>query len=214
MALQIDISTARNAEFREVFRNRYVAGFSLGACASMVAGLIFGLVFSAVLLYLTAYFVVVVLSVIFGLDLFGIESKPAGEATSTGSVIGFIVAVLGCLGFFAYLGPHSLIRFKRRLASRLYVMSGRPLSCVEGKPVFEPDSESGYLGIEIGAFYFNFEDCWLDVEDEDLDKLRRAGGAMRIWYIPTRMREWIDPATGKLVKYNGILVRAEWRPSS
>jgi len=55
-------------------------------------------------------------------------------------------------------------------------------------PSFEPDSEIGYTGIQVEEVYFEFDDCWLDVKYTALEKLEWAGGAMRLWYIPTDMR--------------------------
>jgi len=40
------------------------------------------------------------------------------------------------------------------------------------------------------------------MEDGALEKLERAGGLIRVWYIPTEMRSWNHPRTGKVVKYN------------
>ncbi|HKZ79297.1 MAG TPA: hypothetical protein VJ124_13430 [Pyrinomonadaceae bacterium] len=67
-------------------------------------------------------------------------------------IIESVLATIVGVALFAYLGPHSLIRLKRRLSSRLYVLMGRPLASVEGHPTLEPSSESGYSGIQVGAF--------------------------------------------------------------
>jgi hypothetical protein len=101
---------------------------------------------------------------------------------------------------------------KRRLFARLYVLSGRELHCVEGAPTYDEASERGYVGVEVGQFYFSFDDCWLNVDDPDIARLQTAGGKLRVWYIPAGLRSWTNPHTGKIVRYDGILVRAEWRP--
>lgn len=212
MAFQSNISAPRDSEFREVFHNCYVTGFSISALLSMGFCLIFGVIFSAVLLFFICYIALALLYIVFGLNPLNIKDEIPIERPSIGSIIEGIIAFLVWLAFFAYLGPHSLIRFKRRLSSRLYVLAGRPLASVEGKPTFEPDSECGFNGIEIREFYFDFEDCQLNIDYKDLEKLQRAGGVMRAWYIPSGMREWNNPNTGKTVKYNCLLVYAEWRP--
>jgi len=210
-----DLSTQRQPEFREVFHNLYVTGFSPLVLLGAIFQVMIGLAFSAALLF---YLVLVALGLvysIFGLDLYpplDVKSMPNDLPTSIWGIIEGIIATIVGGAFFAYLGPHNLIRVKRRLLARLYVMAGRPLASVEGKPIFDPSSESGYIGIEIREFYFDWTDCTLNVKDGDLEKLERAGGVMRIWYLPREMRSWVNPRTGRLVKYNCILVRAEWRP--
>ena len=217
MALQSDSSAQREEEFREVFRNVYLTGFSMRVLLVTIFQVIIGLVLSAVLLCFVVFYALVLLFVIFGFDLYpplDIKSMIKDLPTSTGGIIEGILGTLVGLALFAYLGPHTLIRFKRRLAARLYVLAGRPLASVEGHPTFEPSSESGYNGIEIGEFYFDFEDCLLDVKGGDLEEWERAGGVMRMWYIPREMRSGKNPRTGRLVKYNCIPVRAEWRPAA
>lgn len=204
-------------EFREVFRNLYVTGFSIRVLLGTIVRLIVGLVFSGAILAYLVLLSLVLLYAIFGLDLYpplDVKSMKAELPTSISGIIEGIIGTFVGLGLFAYLGPHTLIRFKRRLAARLYVMAGRPLASVEGKPIFDPSSESGYNGIEIGEFYFDWTDCYLSMKDGCLEDLEQAGGRMRIWYIPTEMRSWNNPRTDKMVKYNCILVRAEWRPPS
>jgi hypothetical protein len=208
-------STQPNAEFREVFCNGYVTGFSVRAFVWTAFNVIFGLIFSIVLLLFVGFFVLQTLYVIFGLDLYpalDIRSTIPNEHPSIWAIIGgilvFIVGIL-VLGTFAL---HNLYVVKRRLFDRLYLLAGRPLASVEGKPNFEPDSESGYTGVEVGELYFKFDDCWLVLEVADIEELDRASGSMRIWYIPAGMRSWTNSRTGKLIKYNCTLVRAEWRP--
>ena len=179
----------------------------------MVCNLVVGIVFSAVFLFYVGYYALMLLYLSLGIDLCDFKSDATVEWPSLGEIIGGIIVFIVWLCAFAYLGPHSLIRFKRRLSSRLHVLSGRPLASVEGKATLDPSSESGYIGIEIGEFYFNFDDCWLNVDHDDLGKLERAGGWMRIWYIPTATQAWNNPNTGKLMKYDSMLVRAEWRPA-
>ena len=155
------------------------------------------------------------LYVIFGINLYpplDIKSMIKDLPSSTRGMIEGIIATLLGLGLFAYIGPHNLIRFKRRLSARLYILSGRPLASVEGKQTFDPDSECGYNGIEVGEYYFDLNtDFWLD-RDIDLGKLDNASGEMCIWYIPTGLRDYKNSRTGKVVKHNCVLVRAEWRP--
>jgi hypothetical protein len=169
------------------------------------------LVFSGVLLLIAAYCALRALYMVAGIDLFDFRSEPAGETPSLSGFLGGLVAFVVWLCFFAYLGPHSLIRFTRRMYCRLYVLTGRPLASVEGRPRFDPSSESGYIGLEIGDFYFKFDDCWLDADDEALAKLDRPDGTLRVWYVPTRPRTWTKPATGKPVNHDSTLVRADWR---
>lgn len=207
----MDLSTTDHREFREVFHNCYATGFSVGALLSLIFGLVVGLVFSGVLLLGVGYYALALISYVFGSDVWGFKGELPAGPPSLGSLCGGCISILIWVCFFAYLGPHSLIRLKRRLAARWHVLTGRPLAAVEGGAILDPSSESGYVGLEIREFYFNFEDCWLNVEDEDLAELEQARGAMRIWYIPGT-REWTNPATGKLVKYDSLLVRAEWRP--
>lgn len=214
---QPDLSTQRQPEFREVFCNLYVTGFSMRVLLGTIVQAIIGLVFSAVLLVYFGFIALMLLYVILGLDLYpplDVKSMIADVPTSIGGLIEGIIGTIVGLALFAYFGPHNLIRVKRRFSARLYVLAGRPLALVEGPPTFDPSSESGYNGIEIGEFYFDWTDCMLDVKDGDLEKLERADGLMRIWYIPREMRAWNNPRTGKLVKYNCILVWAEWRPRS
>jgi hypothetical protein len=47
MASRYDIITKNQAEFREVFRNLYMKGFSIGAVLWTAGNLVFGLIFSA-----------------------------------------------------------------------------------------------------------------------------------------------------------------------
>lgn len=211
-----DSATQRQPEFREVFRNLYVMGFSIKVLLWTIVQMIIGLVFSAALLWEVACVALVLLYAICGLDLFPqlditsiVKDLPP---LSTGSIIGGIIATIVGLSLFACFGPYNLIRVKRRLSARLHVMAGRPLASVEGQPTFDPSSESGYNGVEIGEFYFDWTDCWLGLKDGDLEELERAGGLMRVWYIPREMRTWTSSRTGKAVNYNCILVRAEWRP--
>jgi hypothetical protein len=51
---------------------------------------------------------------------------------------------------------------------------------VEGQPIFDTYTDGGYKRLEIPDSYFNFDDCWLDADDESLEKLQQAGGAMRV----------------------------------
>lgn len=199
--------------YREVFRNKYVTGFSVGAWLRMLWGLVVGVVFSGVLLLIAVYCALLGLYKVAGIDLLDFQSDVASDPPSTGGFLGGLVAFVVWLCFFLYLGPHSLIRFWRRMYCRWYVFSGRPLASVEGRPRFDPSSESGYIGLEIGDFYFKFDDCWLDADDETLAKLD-GGGVLRAWYVPTRTRTWTNPTTGKLVNYDCTLVRAEWRAES
>ena len=203
-----------NTEFREVFRNLYVTGFSTSLLLRTIFQITIGLIISAVLMCFILFYALVLLYVVFGLDLYpplDIKSMIKDLPSSKGGIIESIIGTILGLGLFAYFGPHNLIRFKRRLSARLYILAGRPLASVEGKPTFDPDSESGYNGIEVGEFYFDLNtDFWLD-RDVDLGKLDEAGGEMRIWHIPTGLRNYKNPRTGKTVKHNCILVRAEWR---
>src|SRR4030095_10963924 len=214
MAFRYDAPIQRETEFREVFRNRYITGFSIGPIVWTFFNLFFGLIFSVIFLLFIGFIALQAFYVIFGLDLYPpLDIKSTIEEahpTLGGILAGIITFVIGSLVLATFV-LHNLYVVKRRLLDRLYLHAGRPLGLIEGKPIFEPDSESGYSGIEVGEFYFGFDDCWLDVDDEDLEKLERAGGAMRIWFIPTGMRCWNLPRTGKLVKYNCTLVRAEWR---
>lgn len=206
--------TQPQSEFREVFRNGYVMGFAPRALLGTIFCLIFGLLFSAFLLYLIVYLILSVAYIGFGVDLFDIKETLTDWKPSLKSIIEAVIAGVVWLALFAYLGPQNLIRVKRRLASRFYVMAGRPLAVIEGRATFDPSSESGYNGIEVGEFYFDLDtDCWL-IKEEELETLERAGGVMRIWYIPKDVRSWINPKTGRLVKYNVLLVRAEWRPTA
>jgi hypothetical protein len=205
----------RKPEFREVFRKLYVTGFSIRVLLWTIFQVIFGLLFSAWLLVCLGVVAPGLIYIIFGLDLYpplDIKSMTAHVRPSIGGIIEAIVATIVTLAFWAYLGPHNLIRFKRRLSARLYVMAGRPLASVEGEPTLDSGSEIT-MGVEVGEFYFSFEDCWLKfVDGGDLDKLDRAGGAMRIWYIPTDVRTYKSARTGEVVKDTCILVWAEWRP--
>ena len=206
--------TQTSPEFREVFRNRYATGFSVGALLMMVYHLVGGLVFSAVLVVGLGYVALALVYMSFGFDPLGLKFDIPAGPMSLGDIAGGIASFVVWFCLFAYLGPHSLIRFKRRLSIRLHVLAGRPLASVEGKPSFDPDTESGYSGIQIGEFYFDFNDCSLDIEDGDLSAIERAGGTMRIWYVPTGMRTLTQPSTGKDVKYDCVLVRAETRPTT
>jgi hypothetical protein len=209
-----DLFTQRDAEFREVFHNCYVTGSSIGPLVWTACNVIFGLIFSLILLLFVAFFVIAECYIIFGVDLypaFDIKSAIADVDRSLGGVIGELIIFIIGVVVLATFALHNLNVVRLRLVDRLYLLSGGRLESVEGRAIFEPDSESGYNGIEIGELYFGFDHCWLDVRVEDLEKLDRAGGTMRIWYIHTRLRSWIQPSTGKTIKYNCTLVRAEWR---
>lgn len=196
--------------YREVFRNKYVTGFSVGAWLWMIGGLVVGVVFSAGLLLIAVYCALRALYMVLGIDLLDFKAEAAADPPSVGGFLGGLAAFIVWLCFFLYLGPHSLIRFQRRLYSRWYVLSGRPLASLEGRPRFDPSSESGYIGLEIGDFYFKFDDCWLDADDETLAKLD-GRGVLRAWYVTTGTRTWTNPTTGKQVNYDCTLVRGEWR---
>lgn len=118
------------------------------------------------------------------------------------------------LAFFAYLGPHTLIRCKRRLGAWRYVTSGKPLAAVEGPPIFNEGSELPYLGIQLGKFYFDLTtDCRLSAADlRQLTAVYRAGGVMRIWYLPMGVRVWKNPATGEETMQGALPIRGEWHP--
>jgi hypothetical protein len=213
MPSRYDASAPRQIEFREVFRNCYVTGFSMRALVWTVCNVIFGLIFSVILLLYVSFFVLALSYVLFGLDLYPPLDMPntiAGAHPSLGGLIRDIVIYIIGLLVLVTFALHNLHVVKQRLLDRLYLCAGQPLASVEGKPIFEPDSESGYNGIEGGEFYFAFDNCWLDVDSKELEKLARADGSMRIWYIPTGIRSW-NPRTGKTVQYNCTLVRAEWR---
>lgn len=175
----------------------------------------FGLIFTAILLLFVGWFALEFSYAVLGLDLvpsLEIKATVADVKPTLWSVIGgliiFGIGVL-ILGTFAL---HNFYVVKRRISDRLYLSAGRPVASIEGTPSFEPDSECGYTGIQVEELYFKFDDCWLNVNYPDFEKLERAGGAMRIWFIPTEMRSWHQPRTGKLIKYNCTLVSADWRP--
>lgn len=213
MAVNYQTSRQTQSEFREVFHNCYVTGFSISALMGTIFRAIAGLAFSAVFLYLTIYFALIVLYSIFGINPLGLtDESDHSQPITISAIIEGVIALVGWFAFFAYLGPHSVMVVKRRLLDRWYVLSGRPLASIEGAPTFDTGSEISYYGVEVGEFYFNLHDCCLDIDDKDMGKLESARGEMRIWYIPTAMREWTNPRTGELVKYDCTLVRAEWRP--
>src|SRR6185312_12362594 len=89
------------AEFREVFRNCYVTGFSIGAFVWSVCNLIFGLIFSAILLLFVGVVTLQTLYVTFGLDLYpplDIKSTLTDAHPSIGEIVGgVIIFIIGFL---------------------------------------------------------------------------------------------------------------------
>ena len=208
MPLQLSKSSAG---FREVFRNRSATEFAPIPLLATVFQLLFGLVFAGLLLVCAVFFILALPHTLFGIDFL---DKRAFEDIPEGikGIIALLVGLLFTVLFFGTMAYWCLRWFRRHLFARLYMLSNKPLHCVEGTPILDPSSESGLSGIEIGEFYFSFEDCWLSVDIGNLEELYAAGGTLRIWYIPAGMRTWLNPNTGKTVRYDCILVRAEWKP--
>ena len=199
-------------EFREAFRNRSATELALVPTLATILQLILGLVFAALLLSSGLYCVLALIHVLFGIDPLSIQATFADIPKGAKGFVALLVGLLFTQLFFGTMAYWCLRAVKQRLFARLYVLSGKPLRSVEGAPIFDAASESGYVGIEIGEFYFSLEDCCLNVNERDLDKLRAAGGTLRIWYIPAGLRVWHNPTTGKTVRHGGLLTRAEWRP--
>ena len=186
MTTRDDIYSKDKAEFREVFRNRYVTSLSPGVIWGTILQTVIGLFGLAS----CVWFVLLLVYVITGLNL--LNFKSVDEPQSAVDIIwGLFFSLCGGIGGALYLG-----HVKRRLFSRLYVLSGRPLASVVGPPyIYGMDSDDS-LGLEVGRRDFDLEnDCRLT--KVDLGKLERAGGEMRVWYVPS----------------TGVLVHAEWRPS-
>lgn len=193
-----DIYSKERTESREVFRNRYLTNLS----PVMICATIFQLVVGLILLALSLLAVIsgarLLIYFISGFDL--LNFKIGNDPPSAGEVIGALVIILVFgLASAGYLGA-----VRRRLFSRLYVLAGKPLATVAGHPRFNHFEE--FSGFKIGERYFDLQDdCWLteaDLEklrqiEADLDKLGRAGGEMRVWYVSS----------------TGVLVRAEWQPA-
>jgi hypothetical protein len=189
MAFQ-DYNSARyKSEFREIFSNRYVTSLSLGTLLATIFHLMVGFIFFLLFVASIAFYPLWLLHFFSGLDPFHIIN--ADDPPDLGDLVIGPFFIL----FFAVGGARYWGAVKQRLISRLYVLAGRPLASVVGKPDFN-FAESSCYGIRVEERYFDFEkDCW--PTKIDLEKLEAAGGEMRVWYVPS----------------TGILVWAEWRPS-
>ena len=205
-------SDPSNQVFREVFRNRSATEFALVPSLATIVRLILGVAFAVLLLLSVAACALGLLHVAFGFDPISLKEAFAEIPQGMKGIAALLAGLLFALLFFGTMAYWCFRDVGRRILARRYVMSGKPLRFVEGPPTFEEGSESGFIGLEIGEFYFGLDDCSLSAGDDELAKLRTAGGTLRVWYVPTGLRTWNNPATGKIVRYGGILVRAEWRP--
>jgi hypothetical protein len=205
----------QDAAFQELFRNRSATEVAPIPLMATALQFILGVMFASLALASTAFCLLALLHALLGLDPFGIKVAFADVPAGMKGVVGLLAGLAFTLLFFGTMAHRSLSRVRSRLFARLYVRSGRPLHVVEGEPAFDEGSERGFIGLEIGNFYFSFDDCWLNLGFDELNKIRTSGGAKwRVWYIPTGLCTWKNPATGKTVRHGGIFVRAEARSSS
>src|SRR5689334_20264191 len=112
-------------QFREVFRNVCVTGFTAGFLFRTFFQVLFGIVFTAVFLYFIFYFLLVAAYVFFRIDVFpqmGIRLATEDIRPTLSSVIGAVIGIAVALALWAYLGPHNLVRFWHRLKGRMYVL--------------------------------------------------------------------------------------------
>ena len=189
MAFQDNISARYQPEFREIFRNQYVTSLSLRTLLATIFHLLVGFIFFFLFIVSVAFYPLWLLHFFFGLNPFHIINTD--DPPDLGDlIIGPLFILFFAVGSARYWGA-----VKQRLISRLYVLAGRPLASVSGKPDFN-FGESSCYGIKVEERYFDFEkDCC--PTEIDLEKLEAAGGEMRVWYVPA----------------TGILVWAEWRSS-
>jgi len=190
MTLRDSTFTQRQPEFREGFRNHYMTSLSPGVLLTTAFHLIVGFIFLVLLLSNVGLYALWLLYLISGLDTF--QAISPDDPPSTEGMIGkLFLILLFLLGSAVYLGA-----VKRRLFSRLYMLAGRPLVSVEGRPEFD-FGESCCWGIKVAGRYFKLDkDCWLI--GIGLEEIQAAGGELRIWYVPS----------------TNVLVRAEWRPDA